>query len=94
MLLSGPEVDPGFHGVLIVRVTNLAPKRITLAHQARFLTVQFFKGNMKSSTPTTGRAKGTLAFGPQTYATSVTLTAPRSEAWQGPSPRSPLRCRT
>lgn len=42
-LLSGPQVDPGFDGVLIVRVTNLAPRRITLAYEAPFLTCQFFK---------------------------------------------------
>ncbi len=42
-LLSGPQVDPGFDGVLVVRVINLAPRRITLTYGNPFLTVQFFK---------------------------------------------------
>lgn len=43
VLLSGPQIDPGFRGVLIVRVTNLAPSRITLVHRDSILTVQIFK---------------------------------------------------
>lgn len=43
VLLSGPQIDPGFNGILIVRVTNLAPRRVTLPYKAPFLTVQVFK---------------------------------------------------
>lgn len=43
LLLSGPQIDPGFRGVLVMRVVNLAPKRIALPYEAPFLTAQFFR---------------------------------------------------
>jgi hypothetical protein len=42
-ILSGPQVDPGFTGVLVVRLVNLAPVRVTLPYEAPFLTIQFFR---------------------------------------------------
>ncbi len=57
-LLSGPQVDPGFTGVLIVRVTNLAPRRITLAYEAPFLTCQFFKLSAPVAHPYSGSRQG------------------------------------
>lgn len=57
-LLSGPQVDPGFDGVLIVRVTNLAPRRITLAYEAPFLTCQFFKLSAPVAHPYSGSRQG------------------------------------
>lgn len=42
LMLSGPQVDPGFEGVLIVRLINLAPTPIVLAYETPFLTMQFF----------------------------------------------------
>lgn len=58
VLLSGPQIDPGFDGVLIVRVTNLAPRRVTLAFEAPFLTVQFFKLNNPVLVPYAGSRQG------------------------------------
>jgi dCTP deaminase len=43
LLLSGPQIDPGFKGVLVVRLVNLAPKPIALPYEAPFLTAQFFR---------------------------------------------------
>src|SRR5437016_1394255 len=43
LLLSGPQIDPGFRGILTVRVVNLAPKPIALPYEAPFLTIQFFR---------------------------------------------------
>jgi deoxycytidine triphosphate deaminase len=63
VLLSGPQIDPGFDGVLVIRVTNLAPKRITLPHQAKFLTVQFFKLNHPVSHPYDGPRQGQTGLG-------------------------------
>jgi dCTP deaminase len=62
-LLSGPQIDPGFDGVLIVRVTNLAPKRITLAYEAPFLTTQFFKLNQPVAHPYSGSRQGQSGLG-------------------------------
>src|ERR1022692_3880490 len=43
LMLSGPQIDPGFKGILVVRMINLAPKPVALAYEAPFLTVQFFR---------------------------------------------------
>lgn len=63
VLLSGPQIDPGFHGVLIVRVTNLAPRRITLTFEAPFLTVQFFRLAHAVEKPYTGSRQGQTGLG-------------------------------
>jgi len=43
LMLSGPQIDPTFGGILTVRVVNLAPKRIALPYESPFLTIQFFR---------------------------------------------------
>lgn len=43
LMLSGPQIDPGFIGILVVRVVNLAPKPLALPYEAPFLTLQFFR---------------------------------------------------
>lgn len=63
ILLSGPQIDPGFNGVLVVRVTNLAPRRVTLAFEAPFLTIQFFKLNHPVSRPYAGSRQGQTGLG-------------------------------
>jgi len=65
LLLSGPQIDPGFNGVLIVRVTNLAPRRITLAFEAPFLTSQFFKLSHPVANPYSGSRQGQTGLGPR-----------------------------
>lgn len=64
VLLSGPQIDPGFHGVLVVRVTNLAPRRVTLLHHAPFVTVQFFRLAQPVEKPYTGSRQGQTGLGP------------------------------
>ena len=64
VLLSGPQIDPGFHGVLIVRVTNLSPRRVTLTHEAPFLTVQFFRLAREVAKPYVGSRQGQTGLGP------------------------------
>lgn len=43
LMLSGPQIDPTFDGMLKVRLVNLAPKPIALTYEAPFLTVEFFR---------------------------------------------------
>lgn len=57
-LLSGPQIDPGFDGVLVVRVTNLSPKRATLSYESPFLTAQFFKLARPVVKPYAGKRQG------------------------------------
>lgn len=40
---SGPQVDPGYHGRLIVGLTNLTPKPLSLPYKDDFLTVEFHR---------------------------------------------------
>ena len=63
VLLSGPQVDPGFRGVLIVRVTNLSPRRVTLTYRAPFLTVQFFMLSHDVAKPYNGSRQNQTGLG-------------------------------
>ncbi len=58
MLLSGPQIDPGFEGRLIVRVTNLAPRRVTLGYEGAFLTTQYLKLAAPVERPYQGSRQG------------------------------------
>jgi hypothetical protein len=51
--------------VLVVRVTNLAPTRITLPYQAPFLTTQFFKLNAPVESPYEGSRQGQQGIQPR-----------------------------
>jgi len=40
---TGAQIDPGYHGRLVVGLTNLSPKPITLAHKDTFVSVEFHR---------------------------------------------------
>lgn len=42
-ILSGPQIDPGFKGVLVVGLSNLSPRDITIPYKERFCTLEFYK---------------------------------------------------
>ncbi len=54
LMLSGPQIDPTFQGILKVRLVNLAPKKIALTYEDPFLTIQFFRLATPVSRPYTG----------------------------------------
>jgi dCTP deaminase len=58
LMLSGPQIDPGFRGILVVRMINLAPKPLALAYEAAFLTVQFFRLTNPVKKPYCGPQQG------------------------------------
>ncbi|MGO8709359.1 MAG: dCTP deaminase domain-containing protein [Terracidiphilus sp.] len=58
LMLSGPQIDPGFKGMIVVRVVNLAPKPIALPFEAPFLTLQFFRLASAVSKPYSGPQQG------------------------------------
>lgn len=64
LMLSGPQVDPGFEGVLVVRVVNLAPNSIALAYRAPFLTAQFFLLDEPVAAPYAGPRQGQEGISP------------------------------
>jgi dCTP deaminase len=58
LMLSGPQIDPGFSGVLVVRMVNLATKPIALPYEDPFLTIQFFRLSNPVQTPYAGPSQG------------------------------------
>lgn len=42
-ILSGPQIDPGFKGVLVVGLSNLSPRDVTIPYKERFCTLEFYK---------------------------------------------------
>lgn len=64
VLLSGPQIDPGFDGILVVRVTNLAPQRVTLPYEDSFLTAQFFWLSSPVEKPYSGSRQGQTGLDP------------------------------
>jgi dCTP deaminase len=58
LMLSGPQIDPGFRGILVVRMINLAPKPLALPYEAPFLTVQFFRLTNPVQKPYSGPQQG------------------------------------
>ncbi|HDY87664.1 MAG TPA: dCTP deaminase [bacterium] len=51
---TGPQIDPGYRGRLIVGLTNPTPNSITLPYKDDFLTVEFHKLEKPSTQPYSG----------------------------------------
>ena len=62
---TGPQIDPGYHGRLIIGMTNLSPKPITLSYGDDFLSVEFHKLSEASTKPYSGPYQNRLALGPE-----------------------------
>lgn len=45
VLLSGPQIDPGFRGVLVLGLSNLSPRDIVIPYKEPFCTVEFHSLN-------------------------------------------------
>jgi deoxycytidine triphosphate deaminase len=57
-LLAGPQIDPGFDGYLVVGLTNLSPRDITIPYKEEFCTVEFYKFSEPVSKPYDGEYQG------------------------------------
>jgi dCTP deaminase len=62
---TGPQIDPGYRGRLIIGVTNLTPKTITLPYGDDFLSVEFHRLQEPSSKPYCGPYQDRLVLGPE-----------------------------
>lgn len=62
---TGPQIDPGYHGRLIVGLTNLTPNPVSLAYRDDFLTVEFHKLSEASTKPYSGLYQDKLDLGPE-----------------------------
>lgn len=60
---TGPQVDPGYHGRLIIGLTNLTPKSVTLPYKDDLLTIEFHKLEEASTKPYTGPYQGKMELG-------------------------------
>ena len=57
-LLAGPQIDPGFEGYLVVGLTNLSPRDITIPYKEQFCTVEFYEFAEPVSQPYRGEYYG------------------------------------
>ena len=60
---TGPQIDPGFHGRLIVGLTNLTPKPVTISYKDDFVSVEFHRLEQPVDKPYDGPYQGRLDLG-------------------------------
>ena len=62
---TGPPIDPGYEGRLIIGLTNPTPNSITLSYKDDFLMVEFHKLEEPSTKPYTGKYQGKVELRPE-----------------------------
>lgn len=65
---TGPQIDPGYRGRLIIGLMNLTPTRITLTHKEKLLTVEFHKLEEPVESPYHGDYQGKMNLGAEEIA--------------------------
>jgi dCTP deaminase len=58
VILSGPQIDPGFEGVLVVGLCNLSPTDIVIPYKEPFCTVQLYRLHEEATHPYKGKYQG------------------------------------
>jgi hypothetical protein len=62
---TGPQIDPGYHGRLMIGMTNLSPKPVTLSFADDLLSVEFHRLAEASTHPYSGPYQDRLTLGPE-----------------------------
>lgn len=62
VLLSGPQIDPGFGGVLVLGLSNLSPTDAVLPYKEKFCTVEFYELSEEAKEPYRGEYQGQEAI--------------------------------
>jgi dCTP deaminase len=62
---TGPQIDPGFHGRLIIGVTNLTPKAVALPYKDDLVSVEFHRLEEPATKPYSGPYQGKMELGPE-----------------------------
>ena len=62
---TGPQVDPGYHGRLIVGLTNLTPGAISLPYKDDFLSLEVHRLEEATTKPYRGPYQGRVTLGPE-----------------------------
>lgn len=57
-ILAGPQIDPGFEGYLVIGLTNLSPRDITIPFKAPLCTVEFYEFPEPVTKPYIGEYQG------------------------------------
>lgn len=65
MVATGPQVDPGFHGRLIVNLINLSPRTFALRHQDPFLSMEFHALSEAPERTYAGEYQGRVGLTPE-----------------------------
>lgn len=62
---TGPQIDPGYHGRLILGLTNLTPRPVTLAYKDDLVSVEFHQLDQPSTKPYDGPYQDKMDLGPE-----------------------------
>jgi len=62
---TGPQIDPGYNGRLIIGLTNPTPNSVTFPYKDDFLSIEFHKLEEPSTKPYTGPYQGKMELGPE-----------------------------
>ena len=60
---TGPQIDPGYHGRLILGVTNLTPRPISLPYKDDFVSLEFHRLEEPSTKPYDGAYQDKMELG-------------------------------
>jgi dCTP deaminase len=60
---TGPQIDPGYYGRLIIGITNLTPKPVSLPYKDDLLSVEFHRLEQASTKPYCGPYQGKMELG-------------------------------
>lgn len=62
---TGPQIDPGYDGRLILGLTNLTPKTISLPYKDDLVSVEFHRLEKPSTKPYSGPYQNKYELGPE-----------------------------
>lgn len=60
---TGPQVDPGYHGRLIIGLTNLTPKPVSIPYKDDFVSIEFHRLEEPTTKPYAGPYQDKLELG-------------------------------
>jgi len=62
---TGPQIDPGFHGRLIIGLTNLTPKSVSIPYKDDLISVEFHRLEEATIKPYSGPYQNRFELGPE-----------------------------
>jgi dUTPase len=62
---AGPQIDPGFHGRLMLGLTNLTPRPVSIPYKDDFVSVEFHRLEQATTQPYNGPYQGRVHLGPE-----------------------------